>query len=176
MIYGFHVDVLFGAVYAVFLVIVAAILERVALQSHRLSRQMEVAGFKYHAVHDRWECPTGQYLERHQTDPQLKIVTYRAPAHACNACHCRGNCTDSDDGRRIEHRLDSWLQSELRRFHRGLSLVLLLLAGLILAAEMSNHDTSRDWLMILGLLLPIATFGTRLLIAFLARTTEGTHA
>ena len=90
MIYGFHVDVLLGATYAVFLVIVAAILERVALQSHRLSRQMEVAGFRYHTVHDRWECPTGQHLERHQTDHRLRIVTYRAPAHVCNACHCRG--------------------------------------------------------------------------------------
>jgi hypothetical protein len=176
VIYGFHVDVLFGATYAVFLVAVAAILERVALQSHRLSHQMEVAGFKYHTGHDRWECPTGQYLERHQTDHQLRIVTYRAPAHACNACHCRGNCTDSEDGRRIEQRLDSWLQSELRRFHRGISLVLLLLAVLILAAEMSSHDSSRDWLMIFCLLLPIAVFGTRLLSAFLGRTTEGTRA
>jgi len=167
VIYGFHVDVLLGAVYAVFLVIAAAILERVALYSHRLSRQMEVAGFKYHKVHDRWECPTGQYLERHQTDHQLRIVTYRAPAQACNACHCRGDCTDSEDGRRIEHRLDSWLQSELRRFHRGISLLLLLLAGLILAAEMSGHDTSRDWFMIFGLLLPITTLGMQRLTAFL---------
>lgn len=176
MIYGFHVDVLFGATYAVFLVIVAAILERVALHSHRLSRQMEVAGFKYHTVHDRWECPTGQYLERHQINHQLRIVTYRAPAYACNACHCRGNCTDSEDGRHIEHRLDSWLQSELRRFHRGISLALLLLAALILAAEMSSNDTSRDWLMIFCLLLPIATFGVRLLTAFLAHTTGGRRA
>ncbi|MGA8443559.1 MAG: hypothetical protein WB762_23730 [Candidatus Sulfotelmatobacter sp.] len=175
MIYGFHVDVLFGATYAIFLVTVAAILERVALHSHRLSRQMEVAGFKFHTVHDRWECPTGQYLERHQTDHHLRIVTYRAPAHACNVCHCRENCTDSEDGRRIEHRLDSWLQSEIRRFHRGISLLLLLLAGLILAAEVSNQDTFRDWTMILGLLLPIATFGTRLLTVFLARTAEGSQ-
>jgi hypothetical protein len=175
VIHGFHLDVLFGATYAVFLVAVAAILERVALHSHRLSRQMEVAGFKYHTVHDRWECPTGQYLERHQTDQRLRIVTYRAPAHACNACQCRGNCTDSDDGRRIEHRLDSWLQSELRRFHRGISLVLLLLAGLILAAEMSTQNTFRDWLMIVGLLLPIVTLGARLFRAFLANTTPETE-
>lgn len=104
------------------------------------------------------------------------MVTYRAPAHVCNACHCRGNYTDSEDGRRIKHRLDSWLQSELRRFHRGISVVLLLLAGLILAAQMSRQDTSADWLVILGLLLPIATFGTRLLTVFLARATEGTKA
>lgn len=176
MIYGFHVDVLLGATYAVFLVIVAAILERVALQSHRLSRQMEVAGFRYHTVHDRWECPTGQHLERHQTDHRLRIVTYRAPAHVCNACHCRGNCTDSEDGRRIEHRLDSWLQSEIRRFHRGISLLLLLLAGLILTAEISRQDTSSDWLVTLGLLLPITIFGTRLLTAFLTRTAKETQA
>jgi hypothetical protein len=57
VIYEFHVDVLFAATYAVFLVLVAAILERVALHSRRLSGQIEASGFKYHAVHNRWECP-----------------------------------------------------------------------------------------------------------------------
>jgi hypothetical protein len=176
MTYGFHTDVLFGAIYAIFLVTLAVVLERVALGTHRISKQMEVTGFKYHTSHDRWECPTGRYLEHDQTDYHFRIVTYRAPAQVCNACNCRNNCTDSEDGRRIERRLDSWLQSELRRFHRGMSLVLLLLAGLILAAEMSSQDTYRDWLVILGLLLPIASCGTRLLTVFLARTTDGTQA
>ncbi len=166
MIYGFHSDVLLAAGYSVFLVAVAAILERVARHSHHLSRQIEVAGFKYHRVQDRWECPTGQFLERHQTHHQLRIVTYRAPAHACNACHCRSNCTDSDKGRRIEHRLDSWLQSEIRRFHCGISLTLLLLAALLLVAEISSQNTSRDWLLILGLLAPMAVSGRRLLQSF----------
>jgi hypothetical protein len=166
MIYGIHPDVLFGGGYAIFLVGVAVILERVAFHSHRLSKQLEVAGFKYHAAHDLWECPEGQHLERHRTDYQFRIVMYRAPAHACRACARREQCTDSADGRRIEHRLDSWLESELRRFHRGLSLVLLLLAGLILAAQMSSRDTFRDWLVILALLLPIAASGTQLLGRF----------
>ncbi len=175
MMYGLHTDVLFGASYAIFLVAVAAILERVARQSHRISKQIEVAGFKYHTSHDRWECPEGRYLNRDHTDSAFRIVTYRAPAHVCHGCRCREICTDSEDGRRIEDRLDSWLQSELRRFHRGISLVLLLLAGLILAAEMSDQDTSRDWAVILSLLLPIASFGSRLLIAFLDPNSERTQ-
>ena len=175
MVHGLHQDVLFGAIYAVFLVVVAGILERVARQSHRLSKQIEVAGFRYHPSHDRWECPEGQFLNRDLTDSAFKIVTYRAPKHVCRACRCRELCTDSGDGRRIEHRIDSWLQSELRRFHRGISLVLFLLAGIILAAEMSGQDTSRDWVVILGVLLPIASFGTRHLIAFLDLNSERTQ-
>ena len=167
MIYGVHTDVWLGAVYAVFLVAVAAILERLALHSHRFSKQLELAGFTYQAVHDRWQCPQGHYLERDPARRHFHILAYRAPAQVCRACHCREDCTDSEDGRRIEHRPDSWVQSELRRFHRGLSLVLLLLAGLILAAEISRGNNTRDWLVILGLLLPILSFGARLLTAFI---------
>jgi hypothetical protein len=169
MMYGIHPDVLLGGTYAIFLVAVAAMFERVALHSHQLSKQMEVAGFRYHTLQDRWECPEGQFLERHQTDYQFRVVSYRAPARACNACRCRQKCTDSEDGRRIEHRLDSWLESELRRFHRGISLVLLLLAAVILAAEMSRVDTLRDWLIIVVLLVPIGGLGMRLLGAFFGR-------
>ncbi len=172
---GFIQNVLFGSIYAIFLVAVAAILERVALQSHRFSKQIEVAGFRYHTSQDRWECPEGHYLHRDHAGSAFRIVTYHAPAHVCCACRSREICTDSEDGRRIEQRLDSWLQSEIRRFHRGISLVLLLLAVLILAAEMSSQDTSRDWVLILSLLLPIASFGTRLLITFLDLNSERTQ-
>jgi hypothetical protein len=45
-------------------------------------------------------------------------------------------CTESEEGREIEHHPDSWLESEIARFHRGISLALLFLAGLLLVVEM----------------------------------------
>lgn len=169
MIHGMHADVLMVAGYAVLLMGVAATLELVARHSHRLSEQFHVAGFTYHPQLDAWKCPTGQHLERRESDYGRRLVVYQAPAHACNVCHCKTNCTDSDDGRRIEQRLDSWLRSEIRRFHRGLSLVLLLLAALILAAETGGGDSSRDWLVLGVLFVLVAIYGMHLLATFVAR-------
>lgn len=161
MIGGVHAGTLLACGYAVFLVLVAAALERAGRSSHRLSQRFEVAGFKYHAQHDRWECPTGNHLHRHATDPARKLVMYRAPAHVCNACAVKGNCTDSDGGRRIERRLDSWLESELRKFHRGMSLAMLVLSVAILGAELGGQAGVGDRLLLAGLLLPIGILSVR---------------
>ncbi len=168
MIDGFHAQVLMAGGYAVFLAGVAAMLEWLARNSHRRSEQMRVTGFKYHREFDRWECPTGQQLRRHSADPQRDIVRYRAPAHVCNACHKKTDCTDSDEGREIERRVNSWVQSEIHRFHRGISLALLLLAASILAVEMAWYNQSRDLLLAGSLLIGVGAVGIRLARSFTA--------
>ena len=82
------------------------------------SRQYQTAGFTYHQHLNVWECPAGQYLKLWAFDSQRRIAQYRAEAKACNSCVLKKNCTDSEDGRKLEHHLDSWLQSEVRRFHQ----------------------------------------------------------
>lgn len=169
MMSGIHPEVLLAAVYVVFLVLVTGGMELLARHSHRRSEQSHVTGFKYNGQFDVWECPTGQRLRRTEFDHERRIVRYRAPSHACNACAIKGNCTDSDQGREIEHHIDSWLQSEIRRFHRGLSLALLLLAGLILAVEIVRYNRPKELLVLVSLLSPISAVGMRLLSGFLAR-------
>jgi len=166
MVHGFHAEVLMAAGYAVFLLTAAALLEWMGKHSHRRSEQMSVTGFRFHREFDRWECPTGQLLRRHSVDHQRRIVRYRAPAHACNCCHKKPDCTDSDEGREIERRVDSWVQSEIRRFHRGISLALLLLAALILAAQIAWYKAPRELALAGGLLVAIGAAGTRLLAGF----------
>jgi hypothetical protein len=169
MMAGFHVEVLYTAAYAVVLVGIAFALELLARRSHKMAEQIHVSGFSYHPELDVWKCPTGQHLGRRATDERWGIVVYQAPAHVCNVCHCKPGCTDSDEGRQIEHHLDSWLKSELRRFHRGLSLLLLLLAGLLLTFEMRGADTRRDWLTLWALVIPIVLLGGRLVPEFLVK-------
>lgn len=169
MIDGFHAEVLMATGYAAFLFLVAMMLEWLAKHSHRRSEQMRVTGFKFHAQYDHWECPTGQLLRRHTTDHQNHVVRYRAPGHVCNCCHKKPDCTDSDEGREIEHRVDSWVQSEIRRYHRGLSLALLLLATLILAAQLLWFKQPRDVVLIGIPLIAIAAAATRLLAGFRSR-------
>ncbi|MDE3067099.1 MAG: hypothetical protein KGJ60_06050 [Verrucomicrobiota bacterium] len=166
MIDGVHVEVILAAGYALLLAGVAAVLEWLARHSHRRAEHYRNSGFVYHRKLDVWECPTGHHLTRVETDFERKIARYRAPAHKCNACHCKKDCTDSDTGRELESRLDAWVQSELRRFHRGVSLTLLLLAVVILAAEMFRHRMARDWMVLTVLLLPIAIASSRRFAAF----------
>ena len=113
MIHGVHIEVILAGGYALLLVGVAVILEFVARHAHRRSEHFRNSGFTYKKNMDVWECPTGHHLTREQTDFERKIAHYRAPAHKCNACHLKKDCTDSDDGRLLESRLDAWLQSEL---------------------------------------------------------------
>jgi len=63
-------------------------------------------------------------------------VLYRAPAAACNACPSKSACTDSGQGREIERSSLSELEHGIARFHRAVSLTLLVLASLILAVEL----------------------------------------
>jgi len=72
----------------------------------------------------------------------------------------------------LEHRLDGWLQSELSRFHRGISLVLYLLAFVVLLTEMFRHHEKYDLIALVILLIPIGFTGSRHLVSFVERTLE----
>jgi hypothetical protein len=169
MIQGMHTEVVLAAGYALLLVSVAGVMEYLARHSHRRSEHYRNSGFTYKRKLDVWECPTGHHLTRIETDFERKIARYRAPAHKCNVCHCKQDCTDSNDGRELESRLDTWVKSELRRFHRGISLSLFLLATLILAAEMLRYHDWREWLLLGVLLAPIGFTGSKLSVSFWAR-------
>jgi hypothetical protein len=169
MISGVHVEVVLAASYAVLLVAVAFVLELLARHSHKRSERYRNSGFVYFQKMDLWECPAGRQLLRTETDYQRRIVHYRAPANACNACSLKNNCTDSNDGRLLKSRLDSWIESELRRFHRGISLVLLLLATVILVAETVRHAEPRELFLVGCLLLPVGLAEAKLLVSFRTR-------
>ena len=157
-----HTEVLLASGYALFLVVVATCLEMLGRRAHQRSRQYQTAGFTYHQSHNVWECPAGQYLKLCAFDSRRRIAQYRAEAKACNSCALKRNCTDSEDGRKLEHHLDSWLQSEVRRFHHGISLVLLFLAGLILSVEITLQTATTDLAVLLSAMVPIAIVVTRL--------------
>lgn len=106
---------------------------------------------------------------RTETDYRRRVVHYRTPADAINACSLKNNCTDSNDGRSLETSLDSWLESELRRFHRGISLALLLVATVMLLAETVRHGEPRELALVGCLLVPVGIAETKLFAAFFTR-------
>ena len=171
MISGVHTEVVLAASYAIFLTTVAVGLELLARHSHKRSERYRNSGFIYLRDRDAWECLAGQQLLRQETHFERRIIHYRAPAEACNRCALKNNCTDSNEGRLLESHLDSWIESELRRFHRGISVVLLLLAAIILSAEAVRHSARYELLVIVSLLLPISLVETKLVFSFLSRKT-----
>ena len=165
---GIHPEVLLAAGYAIFLLGVAGGLDRLARHSHVRSERYRTAGFDYHPTHDAWICPEDQILMRSEVDHERRLVRYRGRPQVCNYCPAKTECTDSDEGREVVRAIDPWPHSEAGRFHRGISLTVTLVAGLILVAEvLRNHAPSE--LAVLGVtLVVVALAAWRLHAAFRA--------
>jgi|SRR5581483_3269412 len=159
---GIDTEILLVVGYSVFLLIAAACLESMARHSHSRSERMRVAGFRFDPSADQWTCPNNENLLRAETDYARGTILYRAAPHACNSCAMKSRCTDSSEGRVIEYRPDSWLHSELRRFHRGVSLLLIALAAVILCAELLRHSGQKDRFITAGVLSLVVWYGLRL--------------
>ena len=160
------VELVLALIYAAFLVMVAGVLEWMARHVHRRSERADTTGFVYLEDLDRWRCPDGKHLHRVGSEQGARTVQYRAEAHHCNPCVFKFRCTHSNSGRMIEIRQDSWLESGLHRFHRGLSLALLTLAGMILALEViRTQEGGAQWLPAIFLFV-VGAFGVRLFRTF----------
>ena len=149
---GLDAEVVVASGYALFLLATAAGLDLLAQHSYRRSDRFRTAGFQYHEHLDAWECPEGQHLWLHEHDRERRLLRYRGKPQVCNACPAKPGCTDSDEGREIVRSLDTWARSEAGRFHRVLSLTLVLLAALLLTAELLRHRDPTE-LLLLGLVL-----------------------
>ena len=159
-------EALILAGYAVLLVGMAGALEWLSAHTHRRSLRYRTAGFRYDPAHDHWECPEGQHLWPHEFDHERRLVRYRAKAHICNGCPRKEDCTDSDRGREIVRPLDAWPHSEAGRFHRGLSLTLVAVALLVLAAAAARNHGPQDALLLGAVLVLTLLAGRRLLHDF----------
>jgi hypothetical protein len=155
-------EVVLAAGYAGLLIAGAFVLEWLSAHTHRRSLRYRTAGFSYHEDHDRWECPEGQHLWPHAFDQERRLVRYRAKAHICNACPRKAACTDSDRGREIVRPLDPWPHSEAGRFHRGISLLLVGLALLVLVVETVRHHRIEEAALLAALLVTGALAARRL--------------
>src|SRR5215212_11779562 len=86
-----------------------------------------------------------QILLRSEVDHGRRLIRYRGRPQICNHCPAKADCTDSDDGREVVRAIDPWPHSEAGRFHRGISLAVALIAGLIVSAEALHNHTPWNW-------------------------------
>lgn len=150
-----HAESLLAAGYALVLLLIGFGVERMAHRTHRRAHDYATRGFVYHAHLDVWQCPNGQHLQPITTDEARRLIHYRAPAAACNRCPLKSNCTDSETGREVTRSLDSWLETDVGRFHRGLSLVLSVLAGMIVTVALVRRHADADVLVLLSTLVVV---------------------
>ena len=144
-------EAVLAAVYAGVLTLIAFSIEWLSAHTHRRALRYRTAGFTYHEDHDHWVCPTGEQLWPHEFDRELRLVRYRARAAVCNACHLKESCTDSIDGREIVRPLDPWPHSEAGRFHRVITLMLVVLALLVLAVALARNHDPAEMVVLVGL-------------------------
>jgi hypothetical protein len=167
-----HTESLLAAGYCVFLLVAALMLDMLARHASARAARYRTGGFTYLASVDAWECPEGERLQRVDADHQLRMVRYRARAHVCNSCRLKDACTDSDEGREIAESLDSWPHSEAGRFHRGIAVVMVVLAALVLATAAALHHSAAD-LAVLGAALAATAVATLYLLADFRETPSG---
>ena len=91
---------------------------------HRAQRYAHV-GFAYDVELDRYECPQGELLTLDTFDDRNKLAIYKAPASSCNECVLKTFCTPHDEGRQVYHTLAEFHETDVGRFHRWLSLIIL---------------------------------------------------
>ena len=159
-----HTETLLAAGYALFLVVAAILLDLLARHAQHRAERYRTGGFNYLESADAWVCPEGERLHRVETNHQLRMVSYRARAHVCNSCRLKDACTDSDEGREIASSLDSWPHSEAGRFHRGIAIVMVVLAALVLAVGAALHHDAGD-LAVIGAAVTVTAVAVLYLLA-----------
>ena len=165
-------EVLIGAAYGVALLGAALILEWLSQHTHNRSQAYRTSGSDYDDQHDLWVCHKGEQLWPEEFDRERRLVRYRAKATACNVCQAKPDCTDSHQGREVTRAVDPWPHSEAGRFHRGIAVMLAVLAAFELAVVLfRNHEPTQ-----VALLLPllcVAAYATWWLVRDLIRTPDG---
>jgi len=161
-------EVLLIGGYAVALLGVAVGLDWLGKHTANRAERFRTAGFRYHPTHDAWICPRDEMLWPAGYDAELHLVRYRAKPSVCNACPVKASCTSSPHGREITRPLAPWPHSEAGRFRRGLSLVLVGLAAMLLVATASRHPDLGSLTLLGGILLLTGGIGYRLSAHFRA--------
>lgn len=132
----------------------AEMLARVHFDS---ARQYAERGFEYDVDTDHYRCPQGERLDLHVVEPESRLAVYRAPASSCNGCPLKSSCTPHDEGRRLYRPLAAWAETDIGRFHRRLSLLMIGVASVFslggLARWMGQPGTG---LLLLALAISLA--------------------
>lgn len=152
-VWGFAVDPGLGLLLAYLLVLWVGgrFLEVMARVHFHRARRHAHTGFAYDTELDRYECPQGELLTLHTFDDRDKLAIYKAPASTCNECALKAFCTPHDEGRHVYRSLAQFHETDVGRFHRRLSLIILGVALAFSAAGLvAWWNKPGEWLLVVA--------------------------
>lgn len=108
-------------------------------------------GFSYDVELDRYECPQGELLTLDTFDDRNKLAIYKAPASSCNECALKTFCTPHHEGRHVYRSLNEFHETDIGRFHRVLSLIILVVAlGFSVGGLAAWWNKPGEWLLVVA--------------------------
>jgi hypothetical protein len=110
--------------YAAAVLTAARVTEALAAAHFRRARRFAEQGFHYDERADHYRCPHGKRLSLHVIDSTDRVAAYRAPASSCARCPSKAACTPHDEGRHIYRPLAEWAETDVGRFHQGVSVLM----------------------------------------------------
>jgi hypothetical protein len=126
-------------------------LEFLARAHFRRARRYAHSGFTYNTELDRYECPQGSLLTLHALDDRNRLAIYKAPASSCNKCALKAFCTPHDEGRRVYRSLAEFHETDVGRFHRLMSLIILAVALAFSAGGLlAWWNKPGEWLLVVA--------------------------
>src|SRR5262245_48672504 len=120
--------------YVALVVVGARAVEALARVHFARARRHAEQGFEYVEEEDHYLCPQGERLALHTREESRRLAIYRAPADRCNGCRLKATCTPHEDGRQIFRPLAAWAETDVGRFHRGVSVLMFAAAAVLTAA------------------------------------------
>jgi hypothetical protein len=108
--------------YSAVVLAAARVTEALASAHFRRARRFAEHGFHYDAIADHYRCPHGERLSLKVLASDDRVAVYHAPASKCARCPSKAACTPHDEGRHIYRPLAEWAETDVGRFHQGVSL------------------------------------------------------
>jgi hypothetical protein len=152
-VHGFLLDLGLALLLAYLVVLWVAgwALEYVARAHFHRAQRHTHHGFAYDVELDHFECPQGELLKIHTFDDQNKLAIYKAPASSCGVCVLKALCTPHNEGRHIYRTLLDFHETDVGRFHRALSLIILGVAlAFSLGGMLAWWNKSGEWLLVIA--------------------------
>lgn len=149
---GFTFDLTLALLLAYLLVLWIGgwILEFLARVHFGRAQQHAHTGFSFDLELDRYECPQGELLTLDTFDDRNKLAIYRAPASSCNECVLKLYCTPHNEGRHVYRSLTEFHETDVGRFHRWLSVIILAVAlAFSVGGLLTWWNKSGEWLLVI---------------------------
>ncbi len=114
--------------YSAVLLTIAWLVDHMGKRSAARAASWRTGNFIYHDDQDAWKCHQDEWLYPVAFDPDKRVIRYQGQHEICGRCPIKDECSPSPGPREITRMVDPWPHSEAGRFHRGIALVIAVIA------------------------------------------------